>query len=501
MAKLTQQRLVPFGAILVASIALGACGGDSPAAMEQQLSSAAPTLAFVDDDQAPCAGQAILTTVGYEQLAADGHTSELLAEDPALVESIFADHDSADLREALNNCVDTSSLFQNQLVMQTGGDALVCDTTFSADDPVVDEYLDDRFTDNEASINIDDTAETRNLLRPCLTEESFAKQFGVDLAVDLGPAITQALPTAVHAEECAGSEIVDTFGAERLNELGLTVQSPKFTLDELDLETKDQNAILEAVTACSGIDDARRAELRSEEPSLGDCAVDAAGEKWKRVAVAAELGEGRQSAPEWLLDDAVADCAIETAEEIVGRSITSSERAAARNRATILAVPYDEFDEYSATRSMLECAMFVAAAELGVDEFSNTFDSLWFAETDDAAYDAMKAFGDMLLPARRTCEGDSIFALVEFHRAGFSEETIDCVARDVGGVEHLADLYETVSLNPDATEAEDNAFYFAATAPYEAIADCYSSDEAAEYRAFQSVLNNVGLGEEPNDSF
>jgi len=298
----TRRLTVIAGGGLLA-LALSACGGDNPELMQESLDSAAPTLAFVDDEHSTCAAEAILDHITFEQLVADGHTSESIAADPTSIKAIVESHESTELRTSLTGCLDVNSLFRDRLAERNGGEQLTCNTTFVSGTDLVDQFLDQRFDGVEGPLTINDTDEHRDLLRPCFSEANFAEAFDIDLAGELGPAITHALPKQVAATPCAGEAIVQKFGAEELNDMGVTVANPAFDFDALDLDSTDEENVLEAIADCSELAVEKRRELRMDQPSHGACAMDAVESKWVSTMVRDAMGKDRGSEAEWLLDD------------------------------------------------------------------------------------------------------------------------------------------------------------------------------------------------------
>lgn len=462
---------------LLLALGLSACGGDTPEAMQESLGVAAPTLAFVDEEHSACAGEAILANVGFEKLAADGYSSEVILADPATVEAIVSDNDSEELRADLTECFDVNGLFRDELTKSNSAEPLACDTTFTADSALVGQFLDQRFEGKKITLTIDDTPEQRDELRPCFSEAAFAKTFGVDLASDLGPAITDALPNGVSALPCAGDEVVAHFGAERLNELGVSVETAELDLGELDLEDADQKAIIEAISNCSDLVAEKTQDLRTSQPGHGACALDAVEAEWLSTTVSGELGEGRPSAAKWLLEDAVADCVVERAESVVGRTLSGSERSTARKLSSLIDRVIE--DEYAATREMMDCAFYVAAARFGEDEVERMMENLFTAENEEQAWAALDEYLAMFIPSRHACEGDTLLTFVDLYRIGFSDDTIECVARAHGGAESTAALMVRVHSQQEPSFADLEAYYALGDITLDSIDECASNDEAS----------------------
>ena len=103
------------GLAVAAAIGLASCGGgDSPDVLGQALADASGTVDWVADDEQACVGGAILDTVGFETLVADGVTSELLAASPDTVERLLTDG-SDELNAAVEHCIDADRLFRASL--------------------------------------------------------------------------------------------------------------------------------------------------------------------------------------------------------------------------------------------------------------------------------------------------------------------------------------------------------------------------------------------------
>ncbi len=474
---------------LLLALGLSACGGDTPEAMQESLGVAAPTLAFVDDEHSACAGEAILANVGFEKLAADGYSSEVISADPATVEAIVSDNDSPELRADLTECLDLDGLFRDELTKSNNDEPLACDTTFTADSPLVGQFLDQRFDGKKIKLSIEDTTEQRDELRPCFSEAAFATTFDVDLASDLGPAITKALPNGLAALPCAGDKIVAHFGAEQLNDLGVSVEEAELDLDALDLEDDDQNAIVEAISNCTDLVADKTQDLRIAQPGHGACALSAVEAEWVSLTVTSELGEGRPSAAKWLLDDAVADCVIERAESVVERELTANERATGR-RLSGLIYRVSE-DEYAATREMMDCAFFVATARFGEDHVEQIMETLFTAETEDQAWAAVDEFLEMLIPSRHACEGDSLLTFVDLYRIGFSDDTIECVARAHGGAEEVAALMVRVLTEEEPSFADLDEYYALIDTTLDSIDECASGDETSLVQTLKTYYLTV----------
>lgn len=483
------------GTLFSAALLLSGCG-DSPEAMQEQLGSAAPALAFVEADQGPCAGTALMDNIGYDELTAAGYTSGDFVSNPATIEELVTSYDSPELREALSDCIDIDQAFRSELVEQAGGDeaAVDCDHTFSLDEPLVAEYLEVLF-DDDLPLEITDSPENRDLLRPCLSEAFFAEQFQIDTAESLAAAIQEALPAEVHALPCAGEAAVEALGAETLNELGVTVETPEISFRQIGISVTERQQFLAAVAPCSEIDVVQREQLRSDEPLFGDCALDRNLDDWKAVALGHELGAPAPSNDLELYYE-LSNCARDSAEQIIGRELTSSEHNAARGWARSL-IPQDEgLASISSTRSMLECSLAVMIGEIGLDEFTDSANAWGYAESEQDFWTAYDSFLRDFYPGRLQCEGAQLFGSLELYRLDFSQQTIDCVHRHVGDVEAmvtaLIELYEV----GQPTQRQIDDYWLLVDLWQEGIDLCHTTDEDGKVLRLEEIYEAMGEAEE-----
>ena len=467
---------------LFAAFLLGGCG-DSPESMQEALAETAPTLAYVDDTAANCAGEVILDNISFEELTAAGYSSDEFGADGSKIQEVIDQYDSPELRTALTGCIDVNDAFRGELIEQAGGaeDSVTCDYEFSTDDDLVNQYLDSRFAD-ELPLEVEDTSDNRDLLRPCLAEAAFSQQFGLDLPSDLAAAIQAALPPSIEALPCAGESVVTEVGAETLNDIGVTVGTPDIDIRNLGLSISERNELLGSLADCSEIDIARRSQLQSEQPVFGECAIDADLRVWKSHAIANELGQQTNLAELKLIEE-LRGCAQDRAEEITGTQLGMFDLTTMRTSAYIM-VPADErLAEMTATEAMLECAVGVLIGELGIDEYDALFDAWLMADNDTDFWLAHEAFLAEFYPARLACEGASVFVHIELYRLDFSQETIDCVDSFVGGADSFAALLINLYTNDEITQREIDAYFDSSALWEEGLEQCHTPAEDSKMAA------------------
>jgi len=156
--------------------------------------------------------------------------------------------------------------------------------------------------------------------------------------------------------------------------------------------------------------------------------------------------------------------------------VTSTEVSTGRRHARLVHA-WSEDDEYVATLDMLECSFIVAATTQGVDELEQLMENLYTAETEEESWEAADAFFAVLFRSRHQCEGDSVFAFIDLYRVGFSDQTIECVGRSLGGTDEVAQLMLRVNTQPDPSWTDIEALYNIGDELLDEVIDCQADDE------------------------
>ena len=186
-------------------------------------------------------------------------------------------------------------MFRSQLVSLNGGSDLNCVDTFETGTGLVDDYIDQRFDGRHGELDIADTNEHRDLLRPCLSEEAFAESFGVDLRADLEHAIEASLEGAIRDDEelCVAPLVLDHYGsAEATNDAGIRVEDIDFDIDSLELDDSTESDFLDRVAACSSFDQRVAEYERIAEPTYQACLIESyeGDAVWQRKIVESTFG-------------------------------------------------------------------------------------------------------------------------------------------------------------------------------------------------------------------
>jgi len=353
------------------AVVLAACGGDSPDAVEGALGEAAPTLAYVEPSEGSCVAGVLINTVGFDQLATEGHTSESITLSPdESIDTILESHDSDELRGDLAGCLEVSAMIRAELVATNGDADLACNTEFDTGTNFVDEYIDGQF-DGDAVIDIDDTSENRDLLRSCLDEASFAETFDIDTRAELQSAIEDNLGRALRddSEPCLAPLVIDHFGsAEATNEAGITVESPDFELADLN-DIGAENDFLDAVYACSLLAEREAESNRTAEPVFVQCLANGLAETptWQRMLTSTALGTLEEA--KWVRRAHLDTCVRDRVDEVFGSTSTKERRAGAEIGIDYyweFGGPDSEYHvRFGETEALLECAGVAVA--LGTD--------------------------------------------------------------------------------------------------------------------------------------
>lgn len=469
---------------------LSACAGDSPEAMQQELSNAAPVLAYFDEEHAPCAAEAILTNVGFEQLAENGFTSDGLAVEPTVIETIVDAHNSDDLRSGFIDCLDVDAAFRTHLAEQLDIDLIECDAAFAPGNALVDAYLTQRFDGIDRDLVIADTEDNRDMLRPCVPEAAFGSTFGIDLADDLIVAIDAELDDTLSSSDgdpCVGSALLDELGsAEAANELGITVDDPSFTLTSIGLSGEELDDFMLDLFNCGSFDDLKVAELRLTEPTFGPCVIDElrAEQEWKLASVRGAFGvdnaiknvESRES-------NALDDCLLMKVTELYGEPERGefgwSKDFAEGLYGSIVALD-PGIERFGATLSETSCASFGALQGEDIDEWAGHILRFEVDGIDPPAWviEQAEAIVSKMALELRTCSGDFVYGMGDLQRAGFSDETLECVLAK-SPAEDAADALDWfVTFDDSMSYVEADGII---SSLFDAVDRCYSPDEAEMY--------------------
>lgn len=435
------------GLAAAALIGLGSCGGgDSPDVLRQALSDASATVDWVAKDEQACVGGAILDTVGFEALVADGITSDSLAATPESIGSLI-DAGSNELDTAVENCIDADRLFRDALAADLDIDVADCEQDFSQ--VAIAKANRAEVMRDGAPLVLGDTTDHRDLLRPCLDEATFGEAFGLDSRDELTAAISMGLPATlreVSAEpDCLATHVVSKFGVETLEGLGITVAASNLDLDVFTEEEAD--SVTQAAIACSDTTTAwRRALVNVSEP-LADCVVDAGGEEYTAQTIAMAFGEsGARRAREQIEADGIETCANDRSIEAFG-SLDALERVEAdyiartwmndwRSNTTIDLLP---------SEALFRCAVRGAYSELGSAAIDGMFIEASTLDPESVeAWEATSPLWTAIRRGQRECGGDWYFISSEIHQAGTSPETLTCIRERLGDDDDISDMADTL---------------------------------------------------------
>lgn len=492
----------------IVGIALGigalisACGGDSPEAVEGALEEALPTLAFVDETESPCAATAILQTVGFEQLALAGHTSQTITASPTeAIADIIDSQDSPALREGVTDCLDVNSMVRSELVAINDGSDLACDSQFAVGTPIVDDYLESYFDGTPVQLNIADTDENRDLLRACVTNDVFAETFGIDTHDALVLAVEATLDNTIRDDDqpCVAPLLIDHFGsAEATNEAGISTESPTFDIDELDFDSGDEDAFLSAVATCSSLGE-RQVEIeRIAEPSFVDCLASSfeTNDLWQRSAVEVALGDSAASRTvDRQRNGALSDCANAHMAAVHG-VLSARDQQAAIDAAEIMhaeAVHYDPgLEQYGRTEAELRCSAVTVVRDVDIERLGQLSLSEDPERPSQESLDLRFALFEAVAAGNRMCSVDDLHYLApDIVRAGFASETLACIREDVGDMTAFVEATDRLTLSrsiEEHYEALDEV-----TAHYsrlqESVEVCISEDEEDAFDDWLDWLN------------
>ncbi len=438
--------ILRLGAIGVAAIGFAACGGDSPETLGQALTTASDSIDWVAEDEQECIGGAILDTVGFDSLIEQGITSEALATTPTIVTELV-DDGSAELDAAVEECVDADRLFRSSLASDVGLDIADCSADFSEASLAIDNR--GNVMADGPTLELTDTPEHRDLLRPCLDAATFGEAFDLDAPEDLISAVQAALPVGLReisvSDDCLAERMVSKFGVENLDDLGLTVDTPDLDLDVFT--DAEATFISDAAAGCSDATSGWRRELVNTHEPFADCVVAADGDAYNEQTIAIAFGEsGARRDRDQLADDGLAACADEVAEASFP-TISRLDRIEADFLARTWLQDWEVSSPFNHAPSdhYYRCTMRGAYAELGRDEVDDIF--FEYGNTDpesSAAWDILVPFWQAYRDAQRACGGDWYFISAELHEAGASPETLDCIRKRLGDDDDIREMADTL---------------------------------------------------------
>lgn len=477
-----------IGGVLLAVVALGACGGDTPEDLQASFAEAAPTLAFVDESEASCVSEAVLTNVGFEQLSAAGYTSERILLDPSLAQTIFDDNDSPELREAITECLDPDSVFRERLAERNGGQKITCTEEFAAGDPLVDEVITQRIDNAPSELTIEDTTEHRDLFRPCLTEVAFAEMFDIDLAEDLAVAIDAKLGDLVRDDDkpCVGPLVLDALGsAEAANDAGISVANPSFTMTSIGLTGDDVDAFALDVFSCSSFTERETHKQRLAEPEFGPCVLDDldSTDSWKIAKAQAALGSTSASRTVSNRERRALDDCLQAKIVLLFGEPSTTDMVTAKSFGEGYFESMIEDDPglatYGNTLAEVQCGSYGGLIDIDVDQW---FEWAWQMDQGlDVPAEFFRIADQIVVNINRSlraCTNDFDFMVGALQRGNFGDSTIDCVRGKVDATE-LADIYDKSLVDYESvTVTETDALWYSV---YNALELCYEADEQKQY--------------------
>ena len=438
--------ILRLGAIGVAAIGLAACGGDTPETLGQALATASDSIDWVAEDEQACIGGAILDTIGFDALVEQGVTSEALTATPTIVTDLV-DDGPEELDTAVEQCVDADRLFRSSMASDVGLDIAECSTDFS-DAALAVANRGNVMTDGPA-LELTDTPENRDLLRPCLDVDTFGEAFDLDAPEDLIVAVQAALPVGLREisvnDDCLAERMVSKFGVEQLNDLGLTTDTPDLDLDVF--AEAEATFITDAAAGCSDATADWRRELVNTHEPFADCVVAAEGDAYNEKTIAIAFGEsGARRDRDQLADDGLAACADEVAEASFP-SISRLDRIEADFLARTWLTDWEQTSPFNHAPSdhYYRCTMRGAYAELGRDEVDSIFIEYGYSDPESLdSWDILVPFWQAYRESQRACGGDWYFITAELHEAGTSPETLDCIRERLGDDDEIGEMADTL---------------------------------------------------------
>ncbi len=476
---MTQKWRLTVG-VVAATLALTSCGGDTPEELAAAITSSASELDFLAEDEQTCAAGVIMTEIGFETITGAGHDSGSLGLDPGSITDVLdlaADRDAFD--DDLSACVDESRIFRAQL--ESGlGDPLTCDTRFSRTDTIVQASLDAAIAGEDHTVEIDDTPERRDEFRECMTEADFGATFGIDPPEALALAIEPGLPEDFPIDpECASDALIEAFGAEALNDLGVTTNDPAVDIDDFD-----EDELVEAVMTCEPVLDVW--SMTVDEPAFGPCIAErlADDERWLSARIRESLGaQNARFSVERGDRDATNDCVEERVATALGLDPETHEFTAPDFAHGLLEGVTTNFGDDALTRTHAEwtCASHWILNEVSLDDIIQ-IGSTPPEELTAADLDRVAALSVASTEGMRRCTSDFIMTFGEIIRVGFSESTVECVTSTWDDATAVADRMVDQAAN-SLTWSDDDwvdhavAIEIAMAELDEVVMGCMSEDE------------------------
>ncbi len=494
LRRATGRSLAPlgFGAVLV----LAACAQESAETLQTALDAPAAGLGYVAESEGTCVSNAVVTTIGFEELVEGGFTSETIGQNPTdSMTQILEMESGSDVRDAVLACVDTNRVARAQVAEFVGED-LDCETDFAGS--ALGELAIQTAFDGETLDEIADITQNRNFLRPCFSEAVFAETFGLDTRDELEVAIEATFGEQLRTdgELCAAPLLIDHFGsAEEANDAGVTVESPAVELHELDLEPAERSNLLSAILSCSSVPEIFEAQARMSEPSYADCIVERFNEEfnftWRKFAVEEAFGVTFASdAADRQWNSARSACVLERINDVYG-SIESGTRTHAQLLADDAYRFFIETDPqvatYGFTEIDLQCAAVEVVNEVDLFRLNELIVEESTGNPSAEVFDLSRQYVRALQSGYSKCAFDPLYALAPALHRNFSPETIACSDREVGDAAALIDSFSALDLDATLTEAE----YFLELAALRQqflrpIEDCLGSDEVAMFDAWMA---------------
>ena len=447
----------------VFTVLVAACaGGDTPEALQSALASSATDLPYVEQENAPCVGEAVLEDIGMETMQTEQITVARLDTGAISTAELLELHASDSLHVEVAECLDQTRLYRESLEASIAPAGLTCENTFEgrsgdvvlgliAETPIVPEF--------------DDTTENRDLLRTCLTDADFANLFGLDQRSDLVEALAFTLASDNSEDQevastCVADSIVAAVGVEQLNAMGVTAEADGFSLATLDLDDAAEDDLINEARECLGNFEAEASATAVGEVFFADCLLAGLVEDqgWVTLQVRGALGDqARERSLERRVDAVLDDCVEQRVIELWGADALDVRGAAGLFSSTTMSALRTgaDSDKFVASEAELKCASYglhnlkteqeLEEAYIGFGEHSEEEFEYWIArDTVWGTFDR----------ALRSCIGDWLYTSGDLERGGFSDNTLDCFRERFGSVSELADV-----MTVNTTELTDAEFW------------------------------------------
>ena len=493
------------------AVALAACAGESAESVEAAIAEAAPTLAYVEASEAPCVASSVIRTVGYDELLADGYTSDSIRSAPAdSIAEILRGNASADLRDEVALCLDLDALISAELVVLHGGAALTCEASFAPGDELVDAFVDARLADESAEFSVEDSTGNRDALRPCLDEATFGTVFGLDARADLEIAIDEALEGELRSDDepCAGPALIEHLGSvEVANSAGIRVEAAQLVLDDLELDRVDRQDLLTSIFDCSELGQRLADELRVEQPVFSGCVIESLemSEVLRIAIVEAALDKSASNSTNRFQDEVLNRCLSTriatlfdppsaSTIQFEGPGAHGQDKARYEGSGAYLAdleIRPPESEKYGWTEVEYQCAAgaVVERVDLGRLYMLQNSD-----DPDTPSPEQLELWGQRSLAyfyGFEQCIADDLYRFTPYiDRAGFSIATTDCVRASVGDLSNSRFAAEfPTSEDLLETFQEGDRIRLVVN---EALASCYSFEEQQLFDDVSAWLRRFG---------